>query len=1088
MKLNDIYQRDDFVSFLKEDFLPDFEKDVRDIRQQSNVKTIKDAKFLGESRDLNLQVFEIQTSGKSEKKISQALDSFKLLKEYQSYRSLIAYHSDDDQNWRFALLQMTPDVTEKGKIATNFSNPRRYSFLLGPQAKIKTPEKYLIKDGKVKDFEDLQKRFSVEVVNKDFYREIARFFIRLVGGDTKLGSKTEHFKPELNLPSVDPSDHQTYQEYTVRLIGRIIFCWFLKQKKSDEGVSLLPDEFLSSNAVIKTEDYYHTILEPIFFEVLNKPRESRKPQFRNGYDRIPYLNGGLFDPHYDDFYEGQPSYALKIPNRWFEDLFDVLETYNFTIDENTTLDVDLSIDPEMLGRIFENLLAEINPETGESARKSTGSYYTPRQIVEYMVDQSLIQYLITKTEIDKEKIEALVSVDASDDEAFPLTDEDKKKVVNALDTVKIIDPACGSGAFPIGILQKIVWILGKVDTNGKLWFDKKLEGLDPLLHEDFKQKFENENFDYIRKTGIIRDSIYGVDIQPIAVEVSKLRSFLTLIVDEDIDESLSNRGIKPLPNLEFKFVAANSLISLPESSSKQVGMFEDNSEIEQLKRLRDQYFVCNGFDKERIKSKFKDVQREMFKKQVDKGGHGHLTMALADWDPFKDNSSPWFDAEWMFGVFGFNIVIANPPYLKERDNKEVFEIVNRSDFGKKYHQGKMDFWYYFLHKAIDLVGTDGVISYITSRYWLNSSGSKKLIRRIKKELNFVTFVDIGDIKIFNEVAGQHMVAVYIKSKRIDQFSYKILRNSIEDIGAAETTINSEVKVLSNSNIFINDEIILSNSHYSFEGIVSLGEICEVSQGVVQNPDKVSSKAAESFGLNKGDGVFVLTKSELEKMNLSDQEKTFVKKFYDESDIEPYYLQSSNYKYLLYLTRKNCPDISIYPELKNHLYKFKKIMDKRRETVQGTIEWYQMHWPREPRFFENKKIVFPGMFQSPRAAYVETSAYFGLSSIVIITKDDSYDLKYILAILNSKFASDWFNQYGKRRGVGVDIGVDKLRQFPIRKIGLSEQESFTKEVDKIIALQNSKDYSSVDIKNEIEKISLKLDEMVSDLYNLKIVKG
>lgn len=830
MKLDQPYKREDFINFLKNDFLPDFQQDIRPVNNQSKTKTINSAEYLGECSELNLQVFEISTSGKSEKKVSQALDSFKILKEYQSYKALIAYESEDDPNWRFALLQMTPDVTEKGNITTNFSNPRRFSFLLGPNAKVKTPEKYIIKDGAIKDFEDLQRRFSVEVVNKDFYQEIARFFIRLVGGDTKLKSKAEHFKPELKLPSIDPGDHQTYQEFTVRLIGRIIFCWFLKQKQSEEGASLLPDEFLSSDAVLDNEGYYHSVLEPIFFEVLNKPKESRKSQFRNGYDKIPYLNGGLFDPHADDYYEGQPNYVLNIPDRWFSDLFNILETYNFTIDENTTLDVDLSIDPEMLGRIFENLLAEINPETGESARKSTGSYYTPRQIVEYMVDQSLIQYLITKTDIEEEKINALVSVDASDDEEHPLDDDEKKNVVNALDEVKIIDPACGSGAFPIGILQKIVWILGKVDTNGKLWFDKKLEGLDPLLHEDFKQKFENENFDYIRKTGVIRDSIYGVDIQPIAVEVSKLRSFLTLIVDEDIDESKDNRGIKPLPNLEFKFVAANTLITLPEANNKQVSMFEDTNEINELKKLRDLYFVSNGFEKERIKNKFKDVQREMFKNQVGKGGHGRLTMALADWDPFSNNSSEWFDEEWMFGINSFNIVIANPPYVNFANLPSRYRDIYRKLFS--ITKNKIDLYAYFIQRGDRLLDDQGILTYIIPHTWKAATSFSKLRQLIFSDFQLLKIADL-DYDVFE--ATVKPVVILLKK------SYKISYNI--------SILDSDFKISSKLNsgeITKNNDYILDTSSSQEErdlynkietNSMSLEQVCKFTRGIKTSNDK-----------------------------------------------------------------------------------------------------------------------------------------------------------------------------------------------------------------------------------------------------------
>ena len=682
MNLAKPYSQQDFLEFLK-DFLPDFEKDIAPVNILHEFKTIVKVTQLGRSEALDLDIYEFKAVGKSQKKISQAIESFKIIKQQMSFRALVSYQGEDDLNWRLALLQMTPDLSEEGKRTQKFSNPRRYSFLLGPTAKIKTPTKFLDLAKKITDFSELEKRFSVEVVNKDFYNQIAHFFSRLTGGDRKSGSKQLHFDSEMTLPSQNNPDKSKYQEFTVRLIGRIIFCWFLKQKKSKNGLSLLPEEYLSSDAVRANSDYYHTVLEKVFFEVLNKPITDRNSEVRNGYDTIPYLNGGLFDPHSDDYYSDQPFWTLSIPNKWFEEFFEVLETYNFTIDENTVIDTDLSIDPEMLGRIFENLLAEINPETGESARKSTGSYYTPRPIVEYMVDQSLIQYLLTKTAISEEKIKALVSIDLEDDESYPLTQDEKIKVVNALDTVKIIDPACGSGAFPIGILQKIVFILGQTDPDGRLWFEKKLEGLDSVLAEDLRNKFEKENFDYIRKTGVIKDSIYGVDIQSIAVEVSKLRCFLTLVVDEEIDDSdPKNRGIKPLPNLEFKFVAANTLIELP--GVKQNGLFENKDHIDQLKTLRDKYFVASGYQKIVISSKFKDVQKDMFRNQIFVQGQGEMTMALADWDPFKNESSDWFDPEWMYGVANFDIIIGNPPYgfrnVLTPKEKEFFRKIRKIEF------------------------------------------------------------------------------------------------------------------------------------------------------------------------------------------------------------------------------------------------------------------------------------------------------------------------------------------------------------------------------------------------------------------------
>src|SRR6266567_2719936 len=310
----------------------------------------------------------------------------------------------------------------------------------------------------------------------------------------------------------------------------------------------------------------------------------------------------------------------------------------------------------MLGRIFENLLAEINPETGESARKSTGSYYTPRAIVDYMVDESLLLYLKNQTQIGEEKLRAVLSYDLHDDEENPLSEDEKDRIITALEKVKILDPACGSGAFPIGALQKIVFILQQADPEGQLWFKKQIKGTSPEIRKVLEREFAHKNFDYIRKLGIIRENIYGVDIQPIATEISRLRCFLTLVVDERIQEDLENRGIEPLPNLDFKFVTANS----------QIGLFEDDAGIRELKELRDMFFNASGTERDQLKLQFVQAQNRMFQRLISEGrrGHAELTTKLTTWDPFSHKSASWFDPEWMFGIKkGFDVVIANPPYI-----------------------------------------------------------------------------------------------------------------------------------------------------------------------------------------------------------------------------------------------------------------------------------------------------------------------------------------------------------------------------------------------------------------------------------------
>jgi uncharacterized protein YfkK (UPF0435 family) len=423
------------------------------------------------------------------------------------------------------------------------------------------------------------------------------------------------------------------------------------------GEPLVPRGILSSDAVYINKEYYHNVLEKLFFEVLNTPQEQRRENILPDADKIPFLNGGLFEPHkLNDFYNGQPQYNLVIPDGWFEQFFKILEQYNFTIDENSTVDADVSVDPEMLGRIFENLLAEVNPDTGESARKATGSYYTPRTIVDYIVDQSLKQYLLTKTKIDEGRITALLSYEAPE---VSLSDSEKISVISALDEIKVIDPACGSGAFPMGVLHKMLLVLNKVDPDLRIWVDKRLERIaDDIFKEEIKNKLERDNLEYVRKLIIIRNSIFGVDIQQIAVEISKLRVFL--------------------PNLEFKFVAANSLLGLPKAVPDRKALidFEDKESINALAKIRDKYFTSYGEEKLKAEQDFIEVQKKMFRfylqnlnqeqrnlvgtiKKVNTSSKT-VTQMLSEWEPFSYKQSEWFDTKWMFGKENFDIVIANP--------------------------------------------------------------------------------------------------------------------------------------------------------------------------------------------------------------------------------------------------------------------------------------------------------------------------------------------------------------------------------------------------------------------------------------------
>ena len=666
------YHIDNFTYLIKELLLPDFVGDKHDVSVSSEIFT--SVKQLGDSAACNLSVFEVVLKdGAQNRRVAITQEMFKVLRGLRINNAVVAFANADKRNYRISLLTSKYEYNGE-KIVKVLSNPRRYSYSLGLGTKTKTAYKFLIAKGKVADLNELINRFSVEVVNKQFYSEIATSFTELVGGERD--GKT--YEKLLNLHGT--VDHNKYAEFGVRLIGRIMFCWFLREKRSENNIPLVPDDMLALETISAKTNYYHDVLEPLFFELLNTPHKKRKECFNTDYYKlIPYLNGGLFSPHTDDRYKfdsvnncGQYG-IVTIPNEWFIKLYQTLGQYNFTVDENTAYDIELSIDPEMLGRIFENLLAEINPETGENAKKSTGSFYTPRDIVDYMVDSSLCEYLKTKTGIDEIKLNALISYNKDDDDLAVFDKTEKKQLIDALYTVTVLDPACGSGAFPIGMLQKVVYVLQELDPDANLWFDKATENVGILLKKEFEKKFNAGSLNYIRKLSVIQNSIFGIDIQPIAVEISRLRCFLSLIIEEKVDDAEENRGINPLPNLDFKFIIANSLITL--DNNTQLSIFENQDHIKALKNIREEYFNADSERRTELKLEFLQVQQDMllntianYQKQA-----SARYQQLSEWKPFENKATSWFDPEWMFGIKdGFDIVIGNPPYglLNKKQNQK----------------------------------------------------------------------------------------------------------------------------------------------------------------------------------------------------------------------------------------------------------------------------------------------------------------------------------------------------------------------------------------------------------------------------------
>lgn len=699
--------------------------------------------------------------------------------------NLLVFSNCDDSQWDFVNVKLVSHErdSEENRQAEKRRIVRRITVSKADRLRTAAERLSLISipDGEPLSPLELQKShddaFDVEKVTKEFYTLVAVAFSALAGGkrevkavkqiirrldlrdklfDIKWWEQSGTIEQTGKLKLPDTTNHKKKQEFAVRLIGRLVFCWFLKRKRSESGNPLISDEILSREAVGKYTDYYRDLLEKLFFEVMNTKEGDRRRDIKDSIlNQTPFLNGGLFEPHDDDYYQqgiiskgGHHHPELKIPNWWFEDLFSVFEAYNFTIDENTSIDIELSIDPEMLGKIFENLLAEINPETGETARKSTGSYYTPRPIVEYMVDESLKQYLTTKTGIEEDRLSKLLAYDI---EGHDLKPADMDNVIDALGVIKIIDPACGSGAFPMGILQKMLLILQKVDPDSKKWLARQLESIpDRMLRERLKA----ENVNYIRKLGIIKSAIYGVDIQPIAVEISKLRFFLSLVVDA--------KKIEPLPNLEFKFVAANSLIGLPKpekgKASSQGSIFEDDSGIDQLRKLRDEYLTAFGKRKKEIEKEFRAVQHRLLKHSIEWRNTQGQTLKLAEWDPFSHESSEWFEPEWMFGIHHkFDIVIANPPYL--RVDSILVSLKERIKVNYTSATGKYDLYYVFFELALMMVNDIGTIVFITPNKYCAATSALNLRQMMLNRAISGEILSTSRLNVFQEAANYPIITI-----------------------------------------------------------------------------------------------------------------------------------------------------------------------------------------------------------------------------------------------------------------------------------------------------------------------------------------
>jgi type I restriction-modification system DNA methylase subunit len=729
-----------------------------------------------------------------------------------------------------------------------------------------------------------QKTLDTRELNKRFYRELSNWYFWAV--------------ENVSFPNdvANAKDNQVFNaENVIRLLTRLIFIWFIKEKNliperifDEREVNKLLKGFREKNSTV----YYRAILQNLFFATLNQKIEARafatdgsfvqnkinygiKNLYRYAADfavtpeevirlfaDVPFLNGGLFDcldsedktgrVIYLDGFSRNPKKRAKIPDALFfakeqsidlsevygdkrrqnekvKGLFEIFNHYKFTVVENTPIEEEVALDPELLGRVFENLLASYNPETQTTARKQTGSFYTPREIVNYMVDESLVAYLNTNLSglaSDLSGFQNLIGLNtetrlrhllAYNDAPPQFSEAETDTLITAIDSVKILDPACGSGAFPMGILHKLVHLLHKLDPQNQRWKERQLEKAMTLddavirdnLIDDIETAFANNELDYGRKLYLIENCIYGVDIQPIATQISKLRFFISLIVDQQADRARDNFGIRPLPNLETKFVAANTLIGL-EKPQVQLSLF-DSQEIKtlegQLKAVRHRLFSAKSpADKRKLRADDQTLREKMGALLVANGWGNESARRLAGWDPYDQHtSSPFFDPEWMFGVSpppplnpprergggggegGFDVVIGNPPYMRVQTlqlTQPEFMPIYRANY--KSATGSFDIYALFVETGYKLLNKNGQLSYILPHKFFQATfgvGLRKILTERKALRQIVRF---GAEQVFDE-ATTYTCLLFLAAqpqKIFDIFEIRSLQSGNEVLLAA----------------------------------------------------------------------------------------------------------------------------------------------------------------------------------------------------------------------------------------------------------------------------------------------------------------
>ena len=1029
----------------------------------------------------------------------------KILRDFNRYVGGFFIFYDNNGNFRFSFIYSIPKET--GRL--EFSNFKRYTYYVSKNLTNKTFIKQM-KEADFSTFEGIIDAFSVEKVTKEFYEEIANWYFWALK-EVEFPKDAEKEENGRNIAVIRLITRLIFLWFmrekgliSEELFDKEAISNYLKDLSDNETTyytAILQNLFFATlNTPIKERKFRRekNINGYINQDYMNHKYFRHHKLFKNPddmiqlFNNIPFLNGGLFeclDKSKDDEsndtgkeirIDGFSDVKTKqpiIPNFLFfinektidlskdyndkkykkvkvRGILEILKSYNFTIDENIPTDEEVALDPELLGKVFENLLASYNPETATTARKATGSYYTPREIVDYMVETSLKEYFKNKLK-DKilnleEKINKLFSY-SDEDEKNPFNEQETDEVINSIDELKVLDPAVGSGAFPMGVLHKLTFILGKLDPHNEKWKQKQIKAIesavsDPDLKNELIKKvdehFSTNELDYGRKLYIIQNCLYGVDIQPIAIQIAKLRFFISLLVDERIDKNAENYGIEPLPNLETKLVAANTLIGLDiDKGQLELQSLEVESYKKQLKEIRNKYFFeWNDKKKERLKKEDKNLREKLGKALKDGGWKIDKISPIITWDPYDTNKhSDWFNPEWMFGIKdGFDIILGNPPYIDSETMIKIGLQDLRNYLAKKlkFTKGNWDVYIAFFEIGFNLLSKSGIITFITPDKWISKPFGYELRKNLLK--NFIIITESGR-DVFEESNIDSIITFISKEE-----NKELIINKFKDkklIFCTKIQNNLILNPYTFDWLFSNNIVLLNKIDQIKTKLSSLC-ICE-------------SACATSDAYKLKEYILDLKRDEY------DPKKYF--KVINTGTIDKY-LDKWGKTEMTYLGDKY-----LFPVVKRNKF----------------LNTFENSYRIKT---QNIKLIVKGLTLL-YACYDEFGDIIPGKSTLLISSKSKNDLKFILGLINSKLPFFYIKE--KYRGASYNQGInfkkEMINNLPCPLIDNNIKNKIIKLVDKILASKQQNPQA------DTGKLEREIDELVYKLYNLtpeeiKIIEG